>query len=442
MRIRSLICLFAALALLFAGIPACGEDYEYIEEEEIYLDLDEGMETEEPDSGETAEEPAGDAGDAFTPSYGSPYTEDIGSPFWTTPMDISDEQRIWDMLMQPITVVDLGKLKGKNHSQLTKTQTYLYQEPDTDSKILGEVSNLSQGVRVIENLDNGWSLVECYSSSFFSKPATKTKAWNMLVSGYIPTKYLKQVQPTSRLALVVDKLAQRLYVFQEGKMIATLLCSTGLVQWNGSKYQPYNETRSGEFLLINMTGQLTSDRLICSYAIRFNGGDEVHEVPHQENRDGTNNYKTTEPKLGTKCSHGCIRVQRLKTPEGINMAWIYNLVNSEKLVGKVKVVVWEDWQGRQLPIPSPDTTLYYNPNGGSYYHSGDHCYNGKGITFSPFSYSQLDEDPFSRLEPCPNCSPVRRLSEIQAVNDLYAPGGDHEELLNTLRQDYRDYLNK
>ena len=442
MRIRTWICLVTALVLLCAGIPAYGEDFEYIEEEELYLDLDEGTETTEPAADDTPAEPAEDTGDVFTPSHGSPYTKDIGSPFWTTPMDITNEQAVWDMLMQPITVVDLGKLKGKNHSQLTKTQTYLYREPDTSSKIVGEVSNLSQGVRVIENLDNGWSLVECYSSSFFSKPATKTKAWNLLVSGYIPTKYLKQVQPTSRLALVVDKLAQRLYVFQEGKMIATLLCSTGLVQWNGSKYQPYNETRSGEFLLINMTGQLTSDRLICSYAIRFNGGDEVHEVPHQENRDGTNNYKTTEPKLGTKCSHGCIRVQRLKTPEGINMAWIYNLVNSEKLIGKVKVVVWEDWQGRQLPIPSPDTTLYYNPNGGSYYHSEDHCSNGKGITFAPFSYSQLDEDPYRKLEPCPNCSPVRRLAEIHEINDLYAPGGDHEELLNTLRQDYWDYLEK
>ena len=439
MRMRSFLCLITVLALLCAAVPAGSEENDFIEEEELYLDED--METEDAAAGEPAE-PEEDNGDVFTPSHGSPYTKDIGSPFWTTPMDITDEQRVWDMLMQPITVVDLGKIKGKNHSQLTKVQTYLYSEPDEKSKILGEVTNLSQGVRVIEHLDNGWSLVECYSSSFFSKPATKTKAWNLLVSGYIPTKYLKQVQPTTRLALVVDKLTQRLYVFQEGKMIATLLCSTGLVQWNGSKYQPYNETRSGEFLLINMTGQLTSDRLICSYAIRFNGGDEVHEVPHQENRDGTNNYKTTEPKLGTKCSHGCIRVQRLKTPEGINMGWIYNLVNSEKLVGKVKVVVWEDWQGRQLPIPSPDTQLYYNPNGGSYYHSEDHCNNGKGITFTPFSYSQLDESPYSGLEPCPNCSPVRRIAEIQAVNDVYAPGGDHEELLNELRQDYWDYLNK
>ena len=412
MKIKSLFCLLSVLVLLGSCIPAIAEDEMEYEEEEGWLDLDEGTASETAD--EPAEEPAeASTSGVFTPSYGSKYTKDIGSSYWTTPMDISNEQAVWNMLMEPITVVDLGKVKGKSRSQLTKMQTYLYQEPDEKSKILGEVSNLSQGVRVIENLDNGWSLVECYSSSFFSKPATKTKAWNILVSGYIPTKYLKQVQPTSRLALVVDKLAQRLYVFQEGKMIATLLCSTGLVQWNGSKYQPYNETRSGEFLLINMTGQLTSDRLICSYAIRFNGGDEVHEVPHQENRDGTNNYKTTEPKLGTKCSHGCIRVQRL---------------------------IWEDWQGRQLPIPDPDTKLYYNPNGGSYYHSEDHCTNGKGITFTEFSYSQLDEEPYSHLEACPNCAPARRLKEIQEINELYAEGGDHEELLNSLRQDYYDYL--
>ena len=432
-RLRSLFCLLAALVLLGTCGLAWAEEDEIVED--IWVDPDDEP-TETVDTAVAVVQTE----EVFTPSHGSPYTDGQGSAYWNTPMDISDEEAVWNMLMEPITVVDLGKLKGKSKSQLTKVQTYLYKEPDEKSKIIGEVSNLSQGLRVIETLDNGWSLVECYSSSFFSKPATKTKAWNLLVSGYIPTKYLKQVEPTKRLALVVDKLAQRLYVFQEGKMIATLLCSTGLVQWNGSKYQPYNETRSGEFLLINMTGQLTSDKLICAYAIRFNGGDEVHEVPHQKNKDGSHNYKTTEPKLGTKCSHGCIRVQRLKTPEGINMAWIYNLVNSEKLCGKVKVVIWEDWQGRQLPEPDPETVLYYNPNGGSYYHREDHCTNGKGITFTPFTYSQLDEAPYNKLQPCPNCVPERRPADIQAVNEVYAEGGDHEELLNTLRQEYWDYL--
>ena len=81
-----------------------------------------------------------------------------------------------------------------------------------------------------------------------------------------------------------------------------------------------------------------------------------------------------------------------------------------------------------------------SPEGGSYYHSEDHCSNGKGITFTSFRYAQLDEEPYSKLKPCPNCTPLRRLAEIREVNELYAPGGDHEELLNSLRQDYLDYL--
>ena len=190
MKIKSLFCLLSVLVLLGSCIPAIAEDEMEYEEEEGWLDLDEGTASETAD--EPAEEPAeASTSGVFTPSYGSKYTKDIGSSYWTTPMDISNEQAVWNMLMEPITVVDLGKVKRKSRSQLTKMQTYLYQEPDEKSKILGEVSNLSQGVRVIENLDNGWSLVECYSSSFFSKPATKTKAWNILVSGYIPTKYLK-----------------------------------------------------------------------------------------------------------------------------------------------------------------------------------------------------------------------------------------------------------
>ena len=437
-RIRSAAALLAALILFFSfavseSAPDVGDlDIEEVEEEIAF----------ESPSSESDDIPENDPeGDVFTPSYGSPWDHDLGSSYWTTPMDITDTQAVWSMLMEPITVVDLGAVKGLNRSQLTKQNLYMYREPDKNSKIVGEITNLSQGLRVIEHLDNGWSLVECYSSSFISKPATKIKAWNILVSGYVESEYLTTVQPTDELALVVDKLAQRVYVFQKGEMVAELLCSTGLVQWNGKKYQPYNETRSGEFLLINMTGSLTSDKLICSYAIRFNAGDEIHEVPHQENRDGSNNYKSTEPSLGQKKSHGCIRVQRLPTPDGINMAWIYKQVRDKNLCGRVKIVIWEDWQGRQLPVPDPDTVLYYNPNKGQYYHSRETCKSAnKGIVFTPFLYSQLEDDGFAKLKFCPYCVPALRESEIQSVNAVYAPGGDHEELLNSLRKDYYDYL--
>ena len=34
------------------------------------------------------------------------------------------------------------------------------------------------------------------------------------------------------------------------------------------------------------------------------------------------------------------------------------------------------------------------------------------------------------------------IMEIREINELYAPGGDHEELLNKLRKDYYEYLAK
>ncbi len=367
--------------------------------------------------------------ETFIPSQGSPYQDSsLGSPYWTTPMDITDEAAVWNMLTAPMTVVDTGKKSGE------KKQTYLYAEPDEDSKKIGVVTCESQGVRVLETLDSGWSLVECYSSSFHD---TKVEAWNLLVQGYIQSSYLKEVEPNTVFGLVVDKLTQRLYIFQDGHLLSTLLCSTGITMWNGSKYQPYNETRSGEFLLMSKVGTLKSDALLCDMAIRFNAGDMIHEVPHVNNADGTPNYKKAEDKLGTKCSHGCIRIQRYRTPEGINMKWIWSQLKSGS---KVKIVIWEDWQGRQIEIPAGDATLYYNPDKGAYYHSAEHCYCASKVTFQPFRYDQLEEEGFRKLKACPYCTPLRRVAEIEEINALYAAGGDHDELLTSLRQGYYDYL--
>ena len=422
---KKIIALLSAAALLFpAAAPAEEEDEVGIEEivEDVLLD---------DDNEEIPLEPAAPAVSvpAFTPSFSSLYAPLPGeNNYWTLPMDITDEAAVWEMLMQPITVVDTGKKSGE------KEQTYLYREPDENSLKIGVVTCESQGVRVLETLDSGWSLVECYSSSFH---ATKVEAWNLLVSGYIRTSYLKTVTPNPDLGIVVDKLTQRMYIFQDGRLLTTLLCSTGIAMWNGSKYQPYNETRSGEFLLMSKVGTLVSDRLFCDMAIRFNSGDMIHEVPHVKNADGTKNYGTTEFKLGTKCSHGCIRVQKNKTPEGVNMAWIWNQLKSGS---RVKFVIWEDWQGRQISVPPADTPLFYNPNKGQYYHRSSFCYSAKSITFQPFTYGELDQAPFSKLKACPYCVPPQRESEIDDINARYAAGGDHDELLTSLQAEYYEYL--
>lgn len=381
--------------------------------EEIIFDIDGNVVENTPESAATAE-PTGDT--VYTPSYSSPYTDESLN-YWTLPMDITDEEAVWEVLMQPITILYSSKEKAE------RLQVTLRAEPDESSEGVGVVTCMNQGVHVLETLDNGWSLIEAYSSSFKS---STVKRWNMLVQGYVKTSYLKEVKPQTEYGIVVDKLTQKLYLFKEGKLYSTLLVSTGLV----NETQPFNETRSGEYLLTSAVGDFMSGNLTCSMALRFNSGDLLHEVPHLINADGSKNYGYTEPSLGSKASHGCIRVQRRKTPEGINMEWLW-----DNRVRNTKLLIWEDWQGRQIDIPDDDLTLYYNPNGGEYYHSSAFCYMAPKRTFEPFSYSQLEDEGFASLKRCTYCAPAWRVSEIEERNALYAEGGDHNELLTRLQEE-------
>ena len=68
------------------------------------------------------------------------------------------------------------------------------------------------------------------------------------------------------------------------------------------------------------------------------------------------------------------------------------------------------------PPPPPDTAdpatkLYYNPNGGERYHVDAYCKsaNQKFLPFKGvFTYAELNNEPYTKLEPCPICSaPLR-----------------------------------
>ena len=357
----------------------------------------------------------------FFPSYGSPYAviEGEAPNYWNTPMDITDEKAIWAMLSAPITVVDTGKKDSY------KGQTKVYAEPDENSRAVAVVTGESQGVRVIEHGDNGWSLIELYSSTFHDN---SIQAWNMLVQGYVRTEHLVTKEVNDKYHIVVDKLTQRLYLFSEEGLVTTLMISTGLA----NAEQPYNETRSGEFLYISPTGGFRSDNMYCPLAMKFNDGDLLHEVPYVERSNGAKVYSVTEPYLGQRASHGCIRVQRKKTPEGVNMQWIWN---NRKDIGRI--VIWEDWQGRQMPIPEDDLLLYYNPKGGSYYHGGEKCSSAKAsVKFDSFTYAELDTGEYAKLEYCPYCAPTMRLEDIEAVNEAHAFGGDHDPILTEARMKY------
>lgn len=354
---------------------------------------------------------------AFTPLHGSPYCgTDQTLNYWSLPMDISDEVAVWKALTAPMTVLDNGKKNAE------RTQVVIRSGPSAESEGVGVVTCISQGVHVVERGEE-WSIIECYSSSFHDSPVLN---WNTLVYGYVPTAYLKEIRPNQEMGLVVDKLTQRLYVFREGRLFSTLLVSTGIA----NAKQPYNETRAGEFLLVSKVGEFSSDNLKCSLAIRFNDGDLLHEVPYISAEDGRyKDYSINEPKLGTKASHGCIRVQRQASPEGVNQKWLWN--NYEK---NTRIMIWEDWQGRQIPIPEKDMTLYCLKKKTGYYHTSDQCSAIRGKKLTALTYGQLEEEAYLKLKPCPCCAAPYREAKIREINGTYAEGGDHDPVLTEARK--------
>ena len=329
--------------------------------------------------------------------------------YWCTPMDLNDEKALWEMLTAPMTVADIDMNK----------QTVIYAEPDENSEGVGMLTGQSQGVHVLETLDNGWTKVQTYSTSFHD---SKVKNFNAFVTGYVPTKKLKTVQVNQNYGIIIDKLTQRLYFFKDGHLETSLAVSTGKYNPSAKKQQPYNETRSGEYLIIwTKTGSLIDEDsgMICSYALKFNAADYIHEVPHKNNKDGTPNYRGFEEILGTRASHGCIRVQAKKNSQGYNMKVLSELIKKRKDKNCVKLVIWEDYQGRQVSIPDDDTPLYYNPKKGTMYHSVENCASVKKsvLPLTAFTYGELEEAPYSKLTPCPYCMPSPRRSVLEKINE-------------------------
>lgn len=368
---------------------------------------------------DVAEEPS--ASPAATQSAGNPKNEgyhysvptkevvpeeDYGKDFWRLPVGDYNEEAIWKVMMQPITV-----LWGRDQRDTYKLRA----TRDDSSKrenIVGEVGYQSQGVHVIEQYDDGWSLVEVYNSSYGPNNRTRRGYGDTddLIRGYIKTSELKVITPRDDYGLLIDKLKQRMYVFQDGKIITELLISTGVP----TSKQPWNETPSGEFLMVSRTGDFNAGNLVCRMAMRINGGALIHEVPYILNeRTGYWDYSSQEAQLGKKASHGCIRVQRVKNNDGINMTWLWNNIKVN-----TKVLVWDD-DNRFYEYPDANLPLYFNPQGGKYYHLDQNCRSIKD-RYLPLEgalvYSELDHQEHSKLTPCPYCNPPLRSSKIDQIN--------------------------
>lgn len=315
--------------------------------------------------------------------------------FWNLPMGILDEDAIWAAMMKPVTVV------SGEQRQMVK----LYAQPDTASEAVGEVTCESQGLHILETLDNGWALVEAYSSSVGN---SKVNVYAKQVQGYIKTDKFKTITPKSDYGLVIDKQTQRMYIFQDGKYFSQLLISTGIPNDD----EPFNETPAGEFLMVSRMGGFWSGNMYCDMGMRINAGIAIHEVPCLINaQTQERNYKPFEVALGRKASHGCIRVQREENAQGVNMRWVWKNIKVN-----TKVLIWDD-ANRPIPKPDYDMPVFYNPQGGKYYHMDQYCPSVKDryLPLEAIVYGELD-DKHAGLSACPKCHPPLKLSEINAKN--------------------------
>ena len=314
------------------------------------------------------------------------------------------QQAIWEIMMQPITVLEGDQTENIYITNKPGISARPYKE-----NCAGELHGQSQGVKVL-GIEGDYALIEAYTND-----GTKTDNSYMesiaasKVQGYVKKSRLKTATPSDKYALLVDKLRQKLYVFEAGRIISSLDVSTGL---NTAK-QPYNETPAGEFLVVSWTGDFKAgSRTIGRFALRINGGTLLHEVLHDVGADGkTKIYDSYEPQLGYKASHGCVRIPRRKNADGINMQWLWD--NLEK---NTKVIIWED-KGRRMydpELPDPGMTLYRNPNGGSNYHLDENC-SGVKEKFLPLTgdltYADLDGE-FKKLTPCVYCGAPLKRSEL------------------------------
>ena len=343
-------------------------------------------------------------GTEITPAFRSEYRPGHEHCYWCTAMDLDDEEAVWAMLTAPMTVVDADMMK----------QVVCYAEPDENSEAIGMITGSSQGVHVLETLDSGWTKIETYSTSFHD---SKVKNYNAFVTGYIRSDRLKTAEVNQNYGIIIDKLTQRLYFYKDGALETSLAISTGLY----NSKQPYNESRSGEYMIIyTKTGALIDGNMHCDYALRFNAADYLHEVPYILS-NGEKNYNAYESKLGQRASHGCLRVQMKKNAKGYNMRELSSLIKKRKDKRCVKLVVWEDYQGRQVRIPGDDTPLYYNPKGGKLYHAVANCSSirKKYLPLTAFTYGELDDEAYAKLTPCPYCQPTPRKAVLEEINQVH-----------------------
>ena len=251
----------------------------------------------------------------------SDVAEQTNAGYWTLTADASNEE-IWAALTRTMIGADVS----------LQESAYIYDSTEDGRKRLGTVSGISQGLNVIKEREDGWSLVEAFRNED-----------GAFIRGYIRTNKLRVVNANQDYGIVIDKADQTLTVWKNGEPIGSCDISTGLAT---PKYL-YRETPAGEFILATRRGTIEYyNKGFSKYTIRINGNYHLCEIPTTK-KNGSD-FSMLEDSLGEKATRGHIVLPHEASSDGgINAEWIWELSDKNR---DIKVLIFDDKDRDEVPV--------------------------------------------------------------------------------------------
>ncbi len=220
----------------------------------------------------------------------------------------TDDQSVWQAMMAPITVLDIGDMQ---HQQV-------FSEPSEKSERLGMVHGQTAGLEVLETGVSG-----------FARIRAARHGDGAVITGFVPEKKLRVIRPDPRFGILIDKKSQTLRLYAAGEYRGQLPVSTGVYVPPG---KDSFETISGAFITQDRIATFRQDGYQYDYAMRIDGGNLLHQVGYR-----SQDFSEQQKALGSKASHGCVRIDNRMNDVCINAWWLY-----ANLPRNTKVLVMED----------------------------------------------------------------------------------------------------
>ena len=214
------------------------------------------------------------------------------------PADLSDDAAVWEALTAPVAIGDGPEGKGLK-----------IMNEKAGRECIGTVSCRTVGLAILELYDDGWAKIGAWRQTDGS-----------YIEGYVKTSKLRMIRPNIRYGAVVDKNKQTITVYENGKNLGTAMVSTGYTTAENRSA----DSHSGVYLLGTRLDSFSTDGHTYAYPIRIECLNLIHQMGY-EMKNGGRDFSAEMETLGTKASHGCIRVDARTTEDnnGINAWWIW-----------------------------------------------------------------------------------------------------------------------